>query len=209
MILPDLPYGPTPAAMPGPPPGTRVSTVRSAGTGPVRPRVGGALTRGAAPSDPAYDLAVDLLDLLGRTPATLATCESLTGGLLGATLTSVAGASAVYRGGLITYATDLKHSLAGVDAGELARDGAVAISTALAMAAGARETCRADWGVGITGVAGPDPQEGHPAGTVFIAVADRSGAAAREYRFDGDRHTIRTRSVEEALRRLLEACRQA
>jgi len=165
------------------------------------------VSRGAAPSEAAYALAAAVLGLLERGSATLATCESLTGGLLGATLTSVPGASAVFRGGLITYATDLKHTLARVDPGELARDGAVAPSTALAMAAGAREVCAADWGVAVTGVAGPDPQEGHPAGTVFIAVADGSGAAVRQYRLDGDRHTIRTRTVEAALRQLTEAYR--
>ncbi|WOP20276.1 CinA family protein [Raineyella sp. LH-20] len=148
-----------------------------------------------------------VLALLERGAATLATCESLTGGLLGATLTSVPGASTVFRGGLITYATDLKHTLARVDPGELARDGAVAPSTALAMAAGARETCAADWGVAVTGVAGPDPQEDHPAGTVYVAVADRVGAAVEQYRFDGDRHAIRTQTVEAALRQLVEAWR--
>lgn len=202
MILPDLLLDPVPGGA-GPEPGHGLRPGEPAGVGASTGH-----QRGAAPSDLAYALAADLVAVLARRSATLSSCESLTGGLLGATLTSVPGASAAYRGGLITYATDLKHSLAGVDPGELARDGAVAPSTALAMAAGARETCLADWGVGITGVAGPDLQEGHPAGTVFIAVADRSGAAVREYRFDGDRHAIRTRSVEEALRRLAEACRR-
>lgn len=158
--------------------------------------------RGAAPSQAAYGEAVEVLGTLERAGLTLATCESLTGGLLGATLTSVPGASAVYRGGLVPYATDLKHALAGVDPVALARDGAVAASTALAMASGVRVRCSADWGVAVTGVAGPDPQEGHPAGTVFIAVASPGAAFMEEHRFDGDRHAVRTGTVEEALRQL-------
>lgn len=161
--------------------------------------------RGAAPSATAYEAAVTVLGQLGDAGLTLATCESLTGGLLGATLTSVPGASAVYRGGLVTYATDLKHVLAGVDEDDLARDGAVAPGTALAMASGARERCLADWAVAVTGVAGPDEQEGRPAGTVFVAVATHGSAAVEEYRFGGDRHAVRTATVEAALEQLARA----
>lgn len=157
---------------------------------------------GAAPSVVAYEAAEEVLARLARAGRTLATCESLTGGLIGATLTSVPGASAVYRGGLVTYATDLKHVLAGVDPDELAREGAVAPGTALAMAAGARESCLADWAVAVTGVAGPDLQEGRPAGTVFVAVAASGSAAVEEYRFGGDRHAIRTATVQAALEQL-------
>ena len=160
---------------------------------------------GAAPSAAAYEAAVTVLAQLGGAGLTLATCESLTGGLLGATLTSVPGASAVYRGGLVTYATDLKHVLAGVDEGDLARDGAVAPGTALAMASGARERCLTDWSVAVTGVAGPDEQEGMPAGTVFVAVATHGSAAVEEYRFGGDRHAVRTATVEAALEQLARA----
>lgn len=160
---------------------------------------------GAAPSAKAYRASAAVLERLADGGLTLATCESLTGGLLGATLTSVPGASAVYRGGLVTYATDLKHLLAGVDSEELAREGAVSPVTALAMASGARERCVADWSVAVTGVAGPTEQEGHPAGTVFVAVATAGAAAVEEYRFVGDRQAIRARTVEAALDQLMDS----
>jgi len=160
---------------------------------------------GAAPGRDAYLAAERLLDALGAAGQTLATCESLTGGLIGATLTSVPGASAVYRGGLITYATALKHVLAGVDPDDLARDGAVAPGTARQMAAGARERCGADWAVAVTGVAGPDEQEGHPAGTVFVAVAGPGTDAVEGLRLSGDRHGVRAGTVEAALGAVLRA----
>ena len=102
---------------------------------------------------------------------TLATAESLTGGLVGATLTAVPGASAVYRGGLIVYATELKAELARVSPQTLAADGPVAARTAAQLARGAADVCGADWGLATTGVAGPDPQDGHPVGQVYVAVA--------------------------------------
>lgn len=136
---------------------------------------------------------------------TLATAESLTGGLLGATLTAVAGASAVYRGGLITYATDLKASLGGVPAELLERVGAVAPDTARAMAAGAAARCGAQVAVALTGVAGPGIQEGQPAGTVFCgwyAEGSAPGAGAERLALGGDRDAIRRAAVAGALKRL-------
>jgi nicotinamide-nucleotide amidase len=114
-----------------------------------------------------------LTDLIGRLRAadlTVATAESLTGGLLAALLTEVPGASAVVRGGLVVYATELKASLAGVDAELLDQRGPVDPDVALALADGARAVCGAAIGVGLTGVAGPEPQRGVPVGTVFVAV---------------------------------------
>ena len=102
---------------------------------------------------------------------TVATCESLTAGLLAATLADVPGASAALRGGLVTYATDLKHTLARVPQEVLVAHGPVARETAIAMARGVRDVCGADWGVSLTGVAGPDPQDGHPVGEVWVGVA--------------------------------------
>lgn len=102
---------------------------------------------------------------------TVATAESLTGGLLAALLTEVPGSSAVLRGGLIVYATELKHRLAGVDAALLAERGPVDPQVAVELARGARQACTAEVGVGLTGVAGPDPQDGVAVGTWFCAVA--------------------------------------
>ncbi len=122
-----------------------------------------------APSRTA--LAATVVTALKQLSQTLATAESLTGGLVGATLTDVPGASAVYRGGLIVYATELKAELARVSADTLASDGPVASSTAAQLALGAAAACGADWGLATTGVAGPEPQDGHPVGQVFVAVA--------------------------------------
>ena len=101
----------------------------------------------------------------------VATAESLTAGLLAATLAGVPGASAVLRGGLVTYSEDTKIALAGVAPQILEAVGPVAAPTARALAVGARQRCAATWGVGLTGVAGPEPHGGHPVGTVFLGLA--------------------------------------
>ncbi len=108
---------------------------------------------------------------------TLATAESLTGGLLAGALTGVPGASAVFRGGVVPYATDLKHSLVGVDGALLDRVGAVDRDVAAQLASGARERLGADLGLSTTGVAGPDPQDGHAPGVVWVGLADARGGA--------------------------------
>lgn len=121
------------------------------------------------------DVLVELLATLARRRLTVATAESLTGGLLAALLTEIPGSSAVVRGGVVVYATDLKHTLAGVDAALLARRGAVHPDVAMALAAGVRLRCGADIGIGLTGVAGPDPQDGAPVGTWYCALAGPGG----------------------------------
>lgn len=140
-----------------------------------------------------------VLGLLTDRDQTLATCESLTGGMLSAALTRVPGSSAVFRGGLVTYATDLKASLAGVDDEVLQTHGAVSGVTAEAMAAGARTLCGSDWAVAVTGVAGPDPQEGHPPGTVFVGIDSPAGLLHQRMRLNGDRKHVRTGTVLGAL----------
>ncbi|MFC3851130.1 CinA family protein [Corynebacterium hansenii] len=116
---------------------------------------------------------------------TLAAAESLTAGLFCATVAGVPGASAVLRGGLITYATELKETLAGVPGEVLDRVGPVAAETARAMAAGAKRRCGADWGIALTGVAGPDPQDGHPVGEVWCGLARPGGRDAAGEAGDG------------------------
>lgn len=135
--------------------------------------------------------------------ATVACAESLTGGLLCARLVDVPGASDVVRGAVVAYATELKSTLLGVDAGGLSRDGAVAESTARALATGARERLGATYGVSTTGVAGPGPDEGQPAGTVHVAVAGPLRVVHRLLRLDGDRATVREASVSAAVALLL------
>jgi nicotinamide-nucleotide amidase len=134
---------------------------------------------------------------------TVATAESLTAGLVTAVLTTVPGASAVVRGGLVVYATELKASLAGVDPELLAEHGAVHPDVARQLAQGARERCGADWGIGLTGVAGPDPQDGVAPGTVHIAVAGPgptgNATIGRTLHVSGDREAVRQASVHAAI----------
>ena len=144
------------------------------------------------------DVAEVVRALLAR-GETVATAESLTGGLVAATLVEIPGVSAVFRGGFVVYATDLKHALAGVPEKLLAERGAVDPDVALALAAGARERCAADWGLATTGVAGPDPQDGKPVGLVYVAVAGPGGPAVRELRLTGDRSQLRIASVTAVL----------
>jgi nicotinamide-nucleotide amidase len=153
-------------------------------------------------------VAGEAVRLLLDAGATVATAESLTGGLVASTFVEIPGVSAVFRGGLVVYATDLKHALAGVPEGLLAERGPVDPDVALALAAGARERCAADWGLATTGVAGPDPQDGRPVGRVFVAVAGPPGAAVRELNLTGSRAGIRTGSVAAVLGLLVDELRK-
>ncbi|WP_425560498.1 CinA family protein [Luedemannella flava] len=138
---------------------------------------------------------------------TVAVAESLTGGLLGATIVDAPGASRAFRGGLIVYATELKAALADVPADLLEARGPVDADVAAALAEGARGRCGADWGLATTGVAGPDPQDGVPVGTVFIAVAGPR-SEVRQLALDGERAAVRTQTVTAVLRLALEQIAQ-
>ncbi|HVY10311.1 MAG TPA: CinA family protein [Mycobacteriales bacterium] len=154
-----------------------------------------------APAD--LTLAAGIHDLLRRRGETLATAESLTGGLVGAVLTAIAGASMTYRGGVVAYATDVKAEVLGVPASLLAERGAVDPDVAAAMASGVKERLGADWGLALTGVAGPDPQDGQPVGTVHIAVAGPDGVTGVVGNLvAGDRDAIRVASCRAALHAL-------
>ena len=131
---------------------------------------------------------------------TLAVAESLTGGLLAATIVDVPGASRAFRGGLVVYATDLKATLAGVPVELLTARGPVDPDVAAALAGGARTRCGADWGLSTTGVAGPDPQDGKPVGTVYLGVAGPDGfGLVRHVELGGDRAAVRRGAVAGAL----------
>jgi nicotinamide-nucleotide amidase len=148
-----------------------------------------------------------VLGTLRERGQTLAVAESLTGGLLAATLVDVPGASAVFRGGLVVYATDLKHTLAGVPPELLAERGPVDPDVAAALAAGARRACGADWGLATTGVAGPDPQGGAEVGTVYVACAGPAAVQVRALRLPGDRAAVRHGAVTAALELIADALR--
>jgi nicotinamide-nucleotide amidase len=143
--------------------------------------------------------ASEVLRLLDERGSTLAVAESLTGGLVAAELTGVPGASRTFRGSVTAYATALKHELLGVDAALLSARGAVDPQVAREMAEGVRGRLGADWGAATTGVAGPDPQDGQPVGTVFVAVAGPGGATVSALRLSGDRTEIRQASVAAVL----------
>lgn len=141
--------------------------------------------------------------LLRESGTTVATAESCTGGLLAERLTRVAGSSDYFPGGLVTYSNPLKTRLAGVPAELIAAHGAVSEPVARAMAEGVRRELGSDWGVGITGVAGPGGgSEEKPVGTVHLAVAGAAGTEHRKVRFPGDRERIRWQSAQLALEML-------
>lgn len=146
-----------------------------------------------------------LAEAFARAGLTIACAESLTAGLVCATIADVPGASRVLRGGLVVYATDLKRSLAGVDPHLLAEHGAVSQPTAEMLADTVRARCGADVGVATTGVAGPDPQEGHPPGLVWIAMATSSGVESHKLTLTGGRREIREQAVTAVLELALTA----
>ena len=145
-------------------------------------------------ADPA-----DVLAALREAGATVAVAESLTGGALSAALSGPAGASAAFRGGLVVYGTDLKATLAGVPKPLLAAEGPVSPDVAGALAAGARDRLGATYGLSLTGVAGPDPQDGVEVGVVYVGLAGPGGGEVRRLALGGDRAAIRAASVTAAL----------
>ena len=154
------------------------------------------------------ELATRVVVTLTGLGQTVAVAESLTGGLLAASLVDVPGASAVFRGGVVAYATDLKAALLGVPADLLQRHGPVHPDVAAAMAEGVRDRLGATFGVATTGVAGPDPSDGLPVGTVHVAAAGPAGTRRRPLSLAGDRRSIREQAVAGALgllRGMLEA----
>ena len=136
---------------------------------------------------------------------TLVTAESLTGGGIGAALTAVPGASAVYKGGIVCYVDEVKREVLGVPGEILARYGAVSSWTAGYMASGVRKLLKADFAVSVTGLAGPGGDEfGHEVGTVFIGFESAAKALVKEYHFTGSREEVRRQTIEAALQLILD-----
>ncbi|HKU09782.1 MAG TPA: nicotinamide-nucleotide amidohydrolase family protein [Sinomonas sp.] len=135
--------------------------------------------------------------------ATVATAESLTAGLVAAALADVPGASGMLRGGVVSYASEVKAGILGVSEQLLAEAGSVNPHVAAQMAEGARRVCGADYGVSTTGVAGPDAHDGKPVGTVYVAVAGPERTETQEFTFEGNRAEIRAAARDAALRALL------
>jgi nicotinamide-nucleotide amidase len=144
-------------------------------------------------------VAVRSLELLSECGATLATAESLTAGLISATLAGVPGASRVLIGGIATYATEAKIAVLGVPRRVIDTHGVISEQCAAAMAQAVRGMFQATWGVSATGVAGPDRQEGRDVGTVFVGAAGPDVVRVRALQLSGGRDSIRHSSVREAL----------
>ena len=142
-----------------------------------------------------------LLKLKGKT---LCTAESCTGGGIGSMITSVPGASNVFKGGIISYCNEVKHNVLGVDADTLKTLGPVSAPVAESMAKGARKVLNADIAVSVTGLAGPGGDEdGNPQGRDFIGYSDEDRTLSKMFTFSGDRETVRISAIREALKLIL------
>ena len=151
------------------------------------------------------ELAARLILRLKEKGQTAATAESCTGGGIGHVLTAVPGSSAAYVGGVISYTNAVKESVLGVSAAILEEHGAVSPQTANAMAEGVRKLLHADYGISVTGLAGPDGDgSGKPVGLVSIGCSRKSGTEVREFVFSGDRASVREQAVHAALEFLEE-----
>lgn len=154
--------------------------------------------------------AAELVEALVARGLSIAAAESLTGGLVAAAIVDVPGASRAMRGGIVAYDTRAKRELLGVDGVLLAERGAVDPLVAEQMALGVRRAftldgSSADVGLATTGVAGPDPQDGQPVGTVYIAVATADDTVVERCTFDGDRPAVRAAAVDAVIELALRA----
>jgi len=148
-------------------------------------------------------LTCDVIKALGD--KTLSVAESCTGGMIGAAITSIPGSSKVFKGGVISYTNEIKSSLLGVSKDLLEREGAVSLPVAQEMAVGVRTATSSDYGLSVTGLAGPGGDEyGNPVGTVFVGYADEYGFFAKKFLFDGDRESVRLKAVNAALQVLMD-----
>ena len=150
-------------------------------------------------------LAASVVARLRELDLSVGTAESLTGGLVCGALTTVPGASAVVRGGVVAYASEVKADVLGVDRGLLAREGAVCEPVAAQLADGVRRVLGCTVGVSTTGVAGPEPADGRAVGTVFVGASGPWGIHVEALALTGDREEIRAASVLAVLHLLARA----
>jgi nicotinamide-nucleotide amidase len=151
------------------------------------------------------DLAQSVVEKLTELEQTLAVAESCTGGRLSAAVTAIPGSSKVFLGGIVSYTNDVKEALLDVSDETLRLHGAVSEQTAREMARGVMHRLSSDFGIGITGVAGPGESEGKPAGLVYVGWAGPDGFSnVARMRFPGDREQVQTQSVELALAGLMQ-----
>ncbi len=159
-----------------------------------------------AATEPAIEELVTLLQQVALAHGlSVGTAESCTGGLIGHTITAVAGSSGYYRGGVISYSDAVKASVLGVPPLTIERHGAVSAQVAVAMAEGVRRVVDCDYGLAVTGVAGPDGgSAAKPVGLTYVATAGPVGHEVRRHLWDGDRAANKARSAAAALGLLLE-----
>lgn len=150
-----------------------------------------------------FELAKAVVDALKARGLTVAACESLTGGMICSTLVDVPGASAVVRGGFVTYQTDTKTLLADVPAALIAEKGVVSAEVARAMAEGTRRKLGVDVAVSATGMASPGAPDEPPVGTVYVGVSSPAGTRAVDLHLTGGRPEIRLQTVRAALNAIL------
>lgn len=179
--------------------GAAAATLGTAADGARRSGAGRAAARETTES-----LAARAVRAASEAGLSLGTAESLTGGALAAAIVSVPGASAAFEGSVVSYSHAVKQRVLGVEAQLLERTGAVSAEVAEAMACGARAALGVDVSIATTGVAGPEPHDGQPVGTVWLGAAGPQGAWSRLLRLEGDREQIRRLSVRAALEMLVE-----
>ena len=151
-------------------------------------------------------VAVKVVSLLKKKSLTLGTAESCTGGLIAKLITDVAGASQVFRGGVVAYTNEIKHKVLGVSQETLDTFGAVSPETARELSQGAANLLGCDIAIAVTGLAGPEQDEfGHTGGTVFVSLCCQEKTDVREFHLGTDRHQVRTETARIALEWVREA----
>lgn len=153
-------------------------------------------------------LARSVVELAIEKKLLIATAESLTGGMLGNLLCTVAGASATFTGGVISYSNEVKQQVLGVDSALLSQKGSVDPDVAEQMAAGSARVCGADLAISTTGVAGPDSHDGKPVGRVYVGISSARGTLNISRDYEGSRQAIREQAAYDALRMLLAELEQ-
>ncbi len=148
------------------------------------------------------DLELKTTGLLTARGKTLSVAESLTGGLLAERLTSLAGSSKFFIGGVVCYHVRAKVVMTGIEPAIIAKHGVVSAETAAGLARGIRQRLKTDLSLAVTGVAGPEPHDGKPVGMVYIALADDEKELVKHFMFDGSREKIRGLTVLAAFKML-------
>lgn len=157
-------------------------------------------------SESLFDLAQRVVESAVSCGLTVATAESLTAGMVASAIADVPGASAVLRGGAVTYCDEIKHEVLGVSSETLALHTAVSRETAREMASGSRRLFKSDISVSLTGYAGPDGGTSNdPAGTVYIGIADERGVQTHRFSFEGSRNEVRRDASRVALCLILDS----